>query len=390
MAGLFGVADSFGGQVKKLFNPSEVRIGNLVFDLHQQWTFVIVIIGLIFSSSNNYLNKDAMICHGGNSYINNFCFLHGSSHVPQALQAELSSSSSCIREDEGGEDQDQVRTTHYYIWLPFVLAIIAIMTKLPWILWKNVLERGLMKKLVADMDQDGSKTAKRFLQVVMRGRTNSVPAIVYNFGFAFCEVLNLVVILVSQSILNSLFNDEYASYGINVQSYRSFVPNPNLPERSSPANPMCHLFPTEVSCTVKTGGIGGNANKENILCLLPNNVFYQYYFLLLWWWWVALIFITCLGLVYRLVQILLPQFDRMQLNVLLDRLGVGYKYRQMMAGRKLRPWEIFLLKRLVRNLKGSQVVKLFEAMDLDNTTSQPGDNSDESMDLVNKKSRMEV
>ena len=39
------------------------------------------------------------------------------------------------------------------------------MTKLPWILWKNVLERGLMKKLVADMDQDGSKTAKRILQV---------------------------------------------------------------------------------------------------------------------------------------------------------------------------------------------------------------------------------
>merc|ERR1712130_296187 len=130
--------------------------------------------GLIFASSNNYLNKDAMICHGGNSYINNFCFFHGSSHVPRALQAELSSSTSCISEDEGGKDQDKVRTTHYYIWLPFILAIIAIMTKLPWILWKNVLERGLMKKLVADMDQDGSKTAKRFLQVVMRGRTNSL------------------------------------------------------------------------------------------------------------------------------------------------------------------------------------------------------------------------
>merc|ERR1719341_594389 len=267
---------------------------------------------------NNYLNKDAMICHGGSSYINNFCFLHGRSHVPQALQAELSSSSSCIREDEGGEDQDKIRTTHYYIWLPFVLAIIATMTKLPWILWKNVLERGLMKKLVADMDQDGSKTAKRFLQVVMRGRTNSMPAIVYNFGFAFCEVLNLVVILVSQSILNSLFNDEYASYGINVQSYNSFVPNPNLPERSSPANPMCHLFPTEVSCSVKTGGIGGNANKQNILCLLPNNVFYQYYFLIVWWWWVALIFIASLALVYRLVQILLPQVGR---QVLLSNIG---------------------------------------------------------------------
>ena len=45
----------------------------------------------------------------------------------------------------------------------------------------------------------------------------------------------------------------------------------------------------------------------------------------------------------------------MQLNAILDTLGVGYKYRQLMDGRKLRPWEIFLLKRLVRNLKGSQV-----------------------------------
>ena len=38
-----------------------------------------------------------------------------------------------------------------------------------------------------------------------------------------------------------------------------------------------------------------------------------------------------------------------------------------------------------------QVVKLFEAMDQEETTtSQRGDNSDESMDLVNKKSRMEI
>merc|ERR1719370_920368 len=103
MARLFGVANNFGTQVKRLLNPSKVRIGNLVFTLHRQWTFVLIIIGLIFSSGNNYLNKDAMICHGGSKYVNNFCFLHGSVHVPRALQAESSSSTSCIREDEGGE-----------------------------------------------------------------------------------------------------------------------------------------------------------------------------------------------------------------------------------------------------------------------------------------------
>jgi len=218
-------------------------------------------------------------------------------------------------------------------------------------------------------------------------------AFIYNFGFAFCEVLNLVVILVSQSILNSLFNDEFASYGINVQTYNSFVPNPSLPERTSPLNPMCHLFPTEVSCTVRTGGIGGNANKDNILCLLPNNVFYQYYFLILWWWWVVLIFISCLGLVYRLIQILVPQFGRMQLNAKWEAHVVSYKFREYLAHKKLKPWETFLLLRLVRNLKGSQMIKLFEAMNLEKTMTQdldlekrvlPRQNSDESIDLVHQ------
>merc|ERR1719151_324953 len=268
---------------------------------------------------NNYLNKDAMICHGGSSYINNFCFLHGSSHVPRALQAELSSTTSCISEDEGGEDQDRVRTTHYYIWLPFVLAIIATMTKLPWILWKNVLERGLMKKLVADMDQDGSKTAERILAVVKGRNSNSG---IYNFGFAFCEFLNIVVVIVSMSILNALLNGEFASYGTNVQTYMSFVPNPNLFEQTAPANPMCHLFPTEVSCNVKSGAITGGANKDNVLCLLPNNVFYQYFFLILWWWYVVLLSISCVGLVFRLLQIFLPKFGRMQLNSMLGAMGV--------------------------------------------------------------------
>merc|ERR1719228_3066274 len=108
------------------------------------------------------------------------------------------------------------------------------MTKLPGILWKNILERGMMRKLVEDMDEDGRKTARRCHKVVLKGKTSSIQTMIYNFGFAFCELLNLVVILVSQSMLNSLFNNEYASYGVNVQTYRSFVPNPNLPERTSP------------------------------------------------------------------------------------------------------------------------------------------------------------
>ena len=46
---------------------------------------------------------------------------------------------------------------------------------------------------------------------------------------------------------------------------------------------------------------------------------------------------------------------RLQLNAMWDAMGIPEKYGKQMAGMKLRPWETFLLKRLVRNLKGSQV-----------------------------------
>jgi len=382
---LFDFAEGISNHVKKLFNPSDVQIGNFVFTLQQKWTFVIIIIGLIFSASNNYLNKEAIICHGGSSFHNHYCFLHGSSHIPKKLQAQVSSSTSCIRDD--GKDPEEVRTTHYYIWLPFVLAIIAILTKLPGVLWKNLLERGMMKNLVEDMDEDGSKTAKRFLRVMRRGKTLGTQTRIYNFGFAFCEILNLIVILISLSILNSLFNGEFSSYGINVHTHNSFVYNPKLPERTNPlADPMCHLFPTEVSCTVKTGGIGGNANKDNTICLLPNNAFYQYYFLILWWWWVGLIFISCFGLVYRLVQILVPQFGRMRLVAMFDSLGLHPKLLDQFGEMELSTWETFLLTRLVRNLKGSQVTKLFEALDKEGMRKKTDDeeeNEEEGQTLIN-------
>jgi hypothetical protein len=292
MSALFGIAENFSDQVKKLFNPSKIQTGNFIFTLHQQWTFVFIIVGLIFASTNNYLNKDAIVCVGENDkpYQREFCFLHGGGHIPKDLQGTISSKTQCASMGEDKVKKGEDRTTSYYIWLPFILATIAIITKLPGILWKNILERKVMEKLVLDMDQDGKKTAKRFYKVVKGGA--SLQSAIYNFGFAACELLNLVAILISQGILNWLFNEEYATYGLDVQTYSSKLlsfeeKSKNLPglNLTEPRNPMCSLFPTDISCNVHTGSSAGGTNKDNILCLLPNNLFYQYYFLILWWWW---------------------------------------------------------------------------------------------------------
>ena len=74
---------------------------------------------------------------------------------------------------------------------------------------------------------------------------------------------------------------------------------------------MCSLFPTEVSCTVETGGIAkGSVDVKNMICLLSNNLFNQYFFLVLWCWWVIILVLSSLGLVYRLAQLVVPQLGR--------------------------------------------------------------------------------
>jgi len=53
----------------------------------------------------------------------------------------------------------------------------------------------------------------------------------------------------------------------------------------------------------------------------------------------------------------------MRLVAMFDSLGLHPKLLDQLGEMKLSSWETFLLTRLVRNLKGSQVTKLFEALD---------------------------
>ena len=307
-----GLGSLFAGQLKKVIKGDETRIENFVFALHEKWTFLIILVGLIFISSNNYLNSSAISCMGGDKYAESFCFLHGAAHIPKALEEQLSSVSRCTSDNET-DDEKSVRQTNYYIWLPCLLTICAVITKLPRILWRNVLERGMMDRLVKDCSSDKedatTKVAKRFFRTTIKGRHSWQPY-VYNYGFALCECLNLVAICVNQSILNRLLNHEFLGYGLRVQQFLGFQYDPQMPEDRGPDNPLCHLFPTEVSCTVYTGAVTGAANKHNILCLLSNNVFNQYFFLVLWWWWLLLAVLSCLGLVYRTVQLCVPAVSR--------------------------------------------------------------------------------
>jgi len=366
------VVDSFHNQVKKIFQRDEIVLDNLIFKLHKTYNFVIITVGIIFITSQNYFSDNAITCVGEDmdSYVRNYCFLHGSPHIPPSLQAQLSPRETrCTSEQHENSEVSKMRSTNYYIWLPFILTICAVITLLPNILWKNIFERGSMKKWCSDIKTETEysikedlirKTATRFHKNILE---KSFQSYLYNYGFAFCEILNLCAVVINRSILNTLFRGEFSDYGDKAKEYFAFEYDPvNAPSDYGPRNPLCHLFPTEVSCSVHLGAITGKTDVTNTLCLLSINVFNQYFFLILWWWWVILISFSCLGLLYRISQIAIGAIGKRRLSLVLNMLAVGEKSQLKVENMNLSPTQVFLLTRLVFNLKGSEVTTLIEAI----------------------------
>ena len=149
-------------------------------------------------------------------------------------------------------------------------------------------------------------------------------------------------------MLDTLFGGKFMDFGSKFAAYSR-----GGPEKEEEAlNPLCNLFPSVVSCTVRTGGATGNADLNNILCLLSNNVFNQYYFLIVWYWWVTLLAFSALGFVYRLAGIFLPDLSK---KVFVNKMEPHGQDGLAARLKKLSSADFFLLGRICQNLKGSQI-----------------------------------
>ena len=338
-----------GSEIRNIFSGDEVLLDNYLFKLHHQLNFFFVLFGAVFATGMNYLKDDSIICANLDSddYRVRYCWLHGSGHIPESLE-DPSLKMKCVA-DQSEENIENSRHTHYYLWIPFVLALCLVVIKAPRILWSEVCERGMIKGVVQIANEKSEKKnekklSARFLK--LRGR-----ALVYGASYFVCEALNIVSVLACFSIVDTLLGGKFWYYGKDYQNYDQDV--------KGAVNPLCNVFPTEVSCNVRTGGSTGNPDKDNILCILSNNLFNQYYFLVLWWWWVVLLALSALGFVYRLVQFLHPAFGR---NLLITKVAPYGQAKKAQKLRKLNQWDFFLLGRICQNLKGSQIDTLLEEL----------------------------
>merc|ERR1712038_790419 len=179
-------------ELKKIFRADKVNGDNVVFRLHHQVNFFVVLLGITFIFGENYLNGKAIICQNGNAYINQV--------------------SGCIADQNVFTKSGDKRHTSYYLWLPFILGICLAIIKTPRFFWKHFCERGLMESMV-QLDSDSEKLNSKFRKI--RGRRS----LMYFISFAFCEILNILSVVACMASLNALLDGQYMTYGHAVQEF---------------------------------------------------------------------------------------------------------------------------------------------------------------------------
>jgi len=282
----------------KWFNQDEQKTDNILFQMHHKFTTAILMFGLMFVFLENHLDGRAINCKNADSYAQSYCWIHGTGYVKQHLQGE---STGCYVDQSKMTDNEwNGRVTAYYLWIPFLLTFCIGFCKLPRVLWKKVLEGGLMQNILHDKNPDPAVVAENFIELRKRFA-------VYHLHFAICEALNIVMIFVNMFMCDTLLVNKFWTYGVEVLDFLgSFKRYGEMTH-----NPMCELFPTEVACYITIGATTGGKDQNNYLCILSNNLFNQKYFLIVWLWWVFLLLISVLGMFYRVSKIVIPGLSRL-------------------------------------------------------------------------------
>lgn len=354
---MFGIQDQ-AGNLRNLFKFDQINHSNVLFKLHHQVNFFLVLFGVLFIAAENYLDSDKIKCHGSPSdYQEEYCFLHGTYHITEALSKDIPNHS-CFHRGKGEPYKSGGPTINYYVWLPFILALLLVLIKAPRKLWK-LLEQGCMENLMMSTtpiaNASPGKDEDAVEEFVAKFRKNGAKGR-YLLCYTACEVLNLLVVILCLFIVDTLTNGQFMTYGNDVRIYyqnKIEEDSENTGLATNDQNPMCEVFPTIVACVVGTGAIDGNTDTYAGLCILSNNLFNQFYMLVVWYWWVFLIIISSMGLVYRLAVCLIPAFSKSMLTYPLCWMGVDEA--SIAKIRDLTPAESFVLRRLAVNMRSTRV-----------------------------------
>lgn len=114
----------------------------------------------------------------------------------------------------------------------------------------------------------------------------------YARKYVFCEILNLLHVLLQFKITDLFLGGEFLTYGLRVMDFIEDDPNARV-------DPMVKIFPKMAKCTFQRFGPSGSLQRYDNLCILPLNILNEKGYLILWFWLILLGIVSFLQLAHR-------------------------------------------------------------------------------------------
>jgi len=224
------------------------------------------------------------------------------------------------------EDGAVLHQTHYwhryYQYIPIILFLQAVFFYLPHYIWKTW-ENGMISSICKNLHDNRFSPAdyinsNHHLIEYLHNSFTLYKSLVYKYYF--CQLLLLVNLAIQIISLNTIFNNQFITYGIDVFHY-IFIDKDIYGLRGATFNtndlnnPMDFVFPKVTGCTVQTlSAVGLVPDTSQYLCVLPLNILHDKFFLILWFWFLILAILTMIQISFDTLYILVPMLRKYLFN----------------------------------------------------------------------------
>jgi len=242
-------------------------------------------------------------------YTEDYCFVENTYWVPLDDQIPLS------HQERGAKE------LNYYQWVPFVLALQALMFNIPHIIWRmlNWLS-GVEVRAVVTMasnpggltgDESVTKTCEMIARHLHAGLrlsdthslstssnpfawiarfTSGIVGAYITITYLAIKVLFIINCILQFILLNAFLGTQYKYWGAEIltdlMAGRDWYETGHFPRVT-----MCDLEVRQL----------GNLHRWSVQCVLMVNMFNEKIYLFLWWWFLIVTVVTILNFIYWLV-----------------------------------------------------------------------------------------
>ncbi|XP_052866753.1 innexin inx7 [Anopheles cruzii] len=302
------------------FKYKFVTIDNLAFKCHYRATFIILLVCTLLVTSRQYIGEHIRCITGGSipeHVINTFCFFTTTFTVIRHYNETLLQQGNLPHPGVGPMySEDPTKRHAYYQWVPFVLFLQALTFYAPHKIWR-MNEGGRLKKLMEGLHmaklsehyaaKDNITIGPKYT-LLSRDNVDAKLTAVKNEFFkhiqahtdwarihCFCELLNL-----ANCVLQMVFTHLFLG-----RQFWDLGPRFLADDFTGTMDVLDTVFPKVTKCHFYKYGPTGSIQKHDALCVMALNVINEKIFTFLWFWYVALLTISVLAIVWRLVTLVL-------------------------------------------------------------------------------------